>query len=235
MSDLVEILTENKAVLGLDYPIEIKIYRDGEQITPTSVTLTIKDPDGTVQVDETAITPNGNGTMSYDLAAASTAALWENAWMELSYTDEASKTQKQIFYFDVVNNRLGCAVITADLEKLHPQLLDEIWSGQSPANFSPQIQVARADVDRDLVDRGFRPDLLVDSRQTMELVRSKTLENVCRDFIKQENDRWHILWMVYKTEYEDRLVKFKFTYDKDEDTMVDEGDKESFGQLQLER
>lgn len=236
MSELVEILTENMAVLGLVYPVEIKVYRDGTQIVPTAVTLTIKDPDGTVVIDEAAITPEvGVGTMSYNLAAASTDELWQYAWMELSYTDDVSETQKQIWYFDVVNNRLGVAVITANLEKLHPQLLDEIWSGQSPANYSPQIQAARVRVDRDLIDRDYRPDLLVDNAQTVVLVETKTMEIICRDFFKQIDDRWHLLYMTYKEEYEDRLTTFKFTYDADEDTMVDAGEKEAFGQLRTSR
>ncbi len=236
MSDLVEILTEDKAVKDLDYPIEVKIYRDGSQVIPTSVTITVKNPDGTAQVTAVAMSIEALvGTLTYTLTSTYTDTLWERAWMEISYTDDNSVTQKQIFYFNVVNVRLGVAVITAHLEKLHPQLLNEIWSDQSPANYSPQIQVAREDVDRDLVDRGFRPELLVDSKQTVELVRTKTLEIICKDFIKAIDDRWHILWMAYKEEYSDRLVKFKFTYDKDESISVDAGEEESFGQIELRR
>lgn len=236
MSELVEILTENRAVKGLIYPIEIKVYRDGVQIVPSSVTITVKNPDGTAQVEDVSMTITANiGTLTYTLDSAYTGTLWENAWMEVSYTDENSVTQKQIFYFDVVNNLLGVAVITANLQKLHPQLLDEIWSDQIPANYSPQIQAARMRVDRDLIDRDYRPDLLVDNAQTVVLVETKTMELICKDFFKQIDDRWHMLYMEYKEEYKSRLTTFKFTYDADGDTTVDEGEKKAFGQINLLR
>ena len=85
MSEKVEILTEDQAVKGLDYPIEVKVYEGGTQKVPSSATITVKDPSGTKQVEDQAMSVDENGTMTYTLSSSKTTKLWENAVIEISY------------------------------------------------------------------------------------------------------------------------------------------------------
>ena len=225
MSDLTVRLTENQALKNLAYDIEIKIYRSGAQIVPTSVTLTVKDPGGTVQVEDVSLTPSVAGTITYELATAYTGTLWENALLELSYVDEASNAQKETLFFDVVLSVLKCAVIDTDLTDYEPDLASHRWSSQT--TYDKQIQKAFEQVKRDIKNKGRRPEMLIDGSQVKEVVIYKTLSIICFSFAKDvdEDIWWHkyLKWEdMFKTEFEKLVIK----YDESESGTIEDEEKQ---------
>ena len=219
MSDLTVLLTENQALKDVAYDIEIKLYRGGSQIVPTSVTLTVKSPGGEAQVEDVSITPDVNGTCTYELASTYTDTLWENALIELSYTDEASNAQKETLFFDVVLSVLKCSVIDSDLTDYEPDLASHRWSSQT--SYDEQIQKAFNQVKRDIKNKGKRPALLIDGSQVKEVVIFKTLAIICFAFAKDvDEDIWwnkYLKWdEVYNTEFNKLVIK----YDEDESGLI---------------
>ncbi len=221
MSEKVEILTENEAVKSLAYPIEVKVYEAGVQLTPTSATITVKNPGGTAQVEDEAVTIT-SGTMTYSLIATYTATLWENAIIELSYV-VSSVTYKAIFLFDVVLNRLKCNIIDQDLKDYMPALASDIWSVQT--NYDKQIQEAFNIVKRDIKDKGRRPHMLIDGSQIRECLILKTFELIFFAFAKTEEDIWWNRYLMVKEKYEERFSKLVIKYDIDEDGLINDDEK----------
>lgn len=234
MSEKVEILTEDQAVKGLAYPIEVKVYEEGVQLIPSSATITVKNPDGTKQVEDQSMTIDSDtGTMTYSLTATYTAKLWENAIIEISYV-VSSVTYKAVFLFDVVLNKLKCSIIDEDLKGYFPKLKDELWDEQ--INYDPQIQEAFKIVKRDIKDKGKRPHMLIDGMQIRELIIFKTFEMIFFDFAKNEEDVWFMRYQTMKETYDNRFAKLNIKYDIDEDALIDEAEKKgALGQIDLER
>jgi len=229
----VEILTEDQAVKGLAYPVEIKAFDAGAQLVPTSAAITVKDPDGDEIVTAAAMTIDGNGTMTYSLAATYTATLWENAVIEVSYV-VSSVTYKAVFLFDVVLCQLKPTVVDSDLQNYFPQLADEIWEHE--ANYDKQIQEAFRLVKRDVKDKGRRPAMLIDGMQVRELIILKTFELVFFEFAKNQEDIWWKRYEEMKGQYRERFDKLSIKYDEDEDQVIDEDEKAgALGQITLQR
>ena len=228
-----EILTEDQAVKGAAYAVEVKAYEAGSQVVPTSATITVKDPDGTAVVTAAAMTVSVAGTMTYSLTATYTADLWENAVISVSYV-VATVTYKAVFFFDVVLNVLKPNVIDADLKNYAPQLASEIWSVQT--NYDKQIQEAFLIVKRAIKDKGRRPAMIIDGSQIRELVILKTFEMICFDFAKSPEDIWWNRHVKYSAAYADRLAGLVIKYDADEDGTIDEDEKKTtFSQPTFER
>lgn len=230
----VEILTEDQALQGLAYPIEVKVYETGAQLKPSAATITIKDPDGTTIVSAAAVTVNGStGTMTYSLAAGSTADLWENATMEITYT-VSSVAYKATFFFDVVLSVIKPNVIDADLQKYFPQIASDIWAGTT--NYDGQIQEAFRVIKRLIKDKGRRPHMLIDGSQVRELVIIKAFELIFFNFAKNPEDIWWKRYEQYKALFEQRFGSLVIKYDEDEDGLIsgDEG-QGSLGQITLLR
>lgn len=221
MSEKVEILTENEAVKSLAYPIEVKVYEAGVQVTPTSATITVKNPGGTAQVEDQTVTIT-SGTMTYSLTNTYTGTLWENAIIELSYVVN-SIAYKAIFLFDVVLNRLKCNIIDTDLKDYFPALAAEIWSIQT--NYDKQIQEAFNIVKRDIKDKGKRPHMLIDGSQIRECLILKTFELIFFAFAKTEEDIWWNRYMMVKEKYDDRFSKLVIKYDIDENGLIDSDER----------
>lgn len=230
----VEILTEDQAVKGQAFPIEVKVYSAGAQVKPTSATITIKDPDGEEIVSAAVMTINGTtGTLTYSLAQASTDELWENATMEITYV-LSSVTYKAVFFFDVVLTALKPNVIDADLQKYFPQIVSDIWSGTS--NYDGQIQEAFRIVKRLIKDRGRRPAMLIDGSQVRELVIIKTFEIIFFNFSKAPDDIWWRRYEQYKELYQQRFDALVIKYDEDESGTIDDSEAGgSLGQITLSR
>ncbi len=229
----VEILTEDQAVKGLPYTIEIKAYEGGTQLVPSSATITIKDPDGEEQIKDETMSIDENGTMTYTLAATKTTKLWENAIIEVNYI-VSSITYKAVFHFDVVLCQIKPTVVDADLKNYFPQLAEEIWASET--NYDKQIQEAFRIIKRDIKDKGRRPAMLIDGMQVRELLIIKAFELIFFEFAKSEEDIWWKRYEEMRARYKERFDKLVIKYDRDEDMLIDEDEKmNSLGQITLER
>lgn len=229
----IEILTEDQAVKGYAYPVEVKVYEAGAQLVPASATITIKEPDGTAVISAAAMAVGAGGTLTYTLEAAKTLRLWEAAIMEIAYVVGAV-SYKAVFFFDVVLNALKCNVVDDDLKKYFPLLQNEIWAGTS--NYSGQIDEAFRVLKRLIKDRGRRPAMLIDGAQVRELIIIKTFELIFFSFAKDPEDVWWKRYEQYRTLFNERFGSLVIKYDEDESGTVETDEKEdSLGQTTLER
>jgi len=227
-----EILTDNQAVKGYDYPIEIKIYTAGVQIVPTSATIVIKDPDGDEVLASTAMSIAVAGTMTYTLAKALLGTLWEDAVIEIDYV-ASTVHNKSVFFFDCVRNALKCNIVDNDLKAYAPALASFIWSTQT--TYTPQKLEAFNIVKRMIKDKGRRPAMLIDGSQIRELIILKTFEMICFDFAKSKEDIWFARYEKYAEAFKDRFDALQIKYDEDESGTVTSEEKEGLGSVDLLR
>ena len=227
----IAILTEDQATQDLAYPIAVNIWEAGSQLTPTSGTVTIKDPDGTAIVTAAAMTLSVK-TLTYSLAAASTATLWENAIIEVDYI-VSTVHYLATFLFDVVIYPLTCTVIDTDLKAYAPQIADDIWSTQT--SYDTQIQEAFKLIKRAIKNKGKRPSLIIDGSQVRELIILKTFEMICFDFAKDPADIWFARYEKYKTAYEEAFASLNIKYDEDESGNITTEEVAALGQINLQR
>ena len=227
------VLTEDQAIQDLDFPIEAKIYEGGAQVSPSSALITIKDPDGTVQVDGVAMSVGTGGTLTYTLLKAKTADLWENAIIEIEYI-ASSITHRISFLFDVVIQKLVNAVTDADLKNYFPDLAAHLWTEES--NYSDLIDEAFRIVRRDIKNKGRRPAMILDGSQVRELVILKVFGNIFFAFSKKPDDIWWARYEKTIDQYRALLDGLLIKYDEDEDGLVDNGeDRTRVGQITLVR
>jgi len=234
MSNITEILTENEAVKGIAFPIEVKIYEDGTQIIPTAATITVYDESGSELVEDQSMTIDGStGTLTYTLPATNTSDLEENAVIVIEYT-YGGLDYKASFLWDCVINRLKCSVVDDDLKKYFPALADEIWGVQS--NYDTQIAEAFQEVKSDIKDKGRRPAMLIDGTQLRKLIILKAFQIIFFDFAKAEDDIWFVRYEQMRETYEMRFSKLIIKYDADEDGIIDSDEKNiTQGQVTFKR
>ena len=254
----VEKLTQDEAVLGYDYMVEVKIYEDNVLVVPDSATLTIKASDnnstsdvlglsfpGTIQkiVDAQAMTVADDGTLSYVVPAASMPSLAENCVIEIDYViitgdspDEVTTHNKAVFLFDIVNNALKCNVTDDDLKCYAPQIADDLWTGSGmPTSYSGTIAEAFRIVKRLIKDKGNRPTMILDGSQVREIIILKTLEMLCFDFSKSKDDIWWSRFSRYTELFQTRLDSLRIKYDSDQSGTIEKDEQELIGQVVLER
>jgi len=225
-------LSEDQAPRDAAFPIEAKVYSAGTQVKPTSATVTVRDPDGTEILAATAMTIETAGTLTYLLAAAKTADLWESAVIEINYTI-ATVVYRATFFFDVVITPLACDVVDNDLKAYFPLLADEIWTGTT--SYSGQIAEAFNAVKRLIKDKGKRPSMLIDGSQVRELVIIKTFEMIFFNFSKDPEDVWWKRYIAYHDLFTARFAALQIKYDEDESGTIETDEQQRLGQLTLIR
>tara|TARA_Y100000310_G_C20697865_1_gene827033 strand:- start:5280 stop:5984 length:705 start_codon:yes stop_codon:yes gene_type:complete len=234
VSEFVEKLTENQAVVDVDFPIEFKSYSGGTQQVPSAAAITVKDSGGTVLVDGVAMAIDGNGTMTYSLLAANLTETEENLVIEIDYT-VSSVVYKAIKYFDTVVVRLKCNVIDTDLKAYYPTLAAQIWSVQSPANYDVQIQEAKRYITRQIENKYKRAYRINDGSPIREVVIFKTFEMIFYAFSKSPDDIWWFRYQEEKERFEKEFTNLVIAYDEDEDKLIDDEEKETLGKIAFGR
>lgn len=227
-----EILTDDQAVKGYDYPVEVKVYTAGVQVVPTSATIVIKDPDGDEVKASTAMSIATGGTMTSTVAKALLDTLWENAIIEIDYV-VATVHSKAVFFFDCVLNALKCNIVDNDLKAYAPLLATLIWSTQT--TYAPQKLEAFNIIKRMIKDKGHRPSMLIDGSQIRELLILKTFEMICFDFAKSKDDIWYARYEKYAEAFKMRFDALQIKYDEDESGTIDEEEGSGLGQIDLVR
>jgi hypothetical protein len=225
-------LTEDQAPRSAAFPIEAKVYSAGVIVKPTSATVTVRDPAGTEVLAATAMNVETAGPLTYLLAAAKTAELWENAIIEINYMI-ATVVYRATFFFDVVLTPLACDVVDDDLKAYFPLLADEIWAGTT--SYSGQIAEAFRTVKRLIKDKGKRPAMLIDGSQVRELVVIKTFEMIFFNFSKDPEDVWWKRYEKYAAIFAARFAALEIKYDEDESGSIEADEESGLGQLTLIR
>ncbi len=116
-------------------------------------------------------------------------------------------------------------VITdSDLTALHSDLADLRDPDQT--TFETQRSDAWIVLQKWLIQKGNRPQLIVDDWQLRDVHRYLALENVFRDFASSVGDgRYRELADFYRQKALDEFNSLALTYDFDEDGTVDDGEQ----------
>jgi hypothetical protein len=225
----------NEALYEASYTPEIIVSVDGTKTAPSSATLTLYDPAGTVKVAARTCAINNTtkkitATFTGIVSTGEISELSEDWRLLLSYVI-GGVTYQVALLFDVCRFILVNPVSDADLLDLHPNLASERWDGQ--ANFLPQIEKAFADIKRKLKERGRRARMMIDATQIKDLIVCHALELVFFDFAKSTEDIWWNRYLKRAEQFAADLEALHISYDSDESGTVDE--VASFGNVSLNR
>jgi len=102
--------------------------------------------------------------------------------------------------------------------------------------FEDKIQRAFDLMMIDVQGKGYRPALILESRELAIPHIKKTLALICADYMVQVGDKWDVLSQRYKNEYRETFDLIKFQYDIDEDGNISGFEKDqNFGQTRMRR
>ena len=181
----------------------------------------------TVLIDNVAATTIAGPTYSatYDLLAATTAGLsFSDTMLELWTLSTATETVTVRKSGHLVRTILYPLVTDSDLIARHARLED--IRPPSLANFSSYINTACEIINRDLLKRGKRPELVLDSYALIDMHIAKSLELICKDAITFIGDgRYNDLATMYGENYTEEWDVVQFRYDRSEDDDIEEGEK----------
>lgn len=114
----------------------------------------------------------------------------------------------------------------SDLYARHAELQSLLPAGTT--TYGPQIEIARERIERDLIKRGRRPALILDSWALFDAHLYLTLHVVYSDFALAIGDgRYSELSDKYETLYREEMDGLRFRYDEDDTGVVNSRDQES--------
>ena len=220
-------------IRGADQTLDVSWYVENSLITTvTAATLTLKQG-STVLLDAVAATTLGGSTSAaYDLTAA-----------EVPDTLSFSDTMLEIWTLDgtvsgtpttVTARRSGHLVRTllypmitdTDLISRHRRIEDIRPPGIS--NFSSYRDLAWEVLNRDLIKKGRRPELILSSFALVDAHVYKSLELIFRDAITFVGDgRYNELANMYGEKYTEEWEQVQLVYDRNENDAIDPGENEA--------
>lgn len=211
--------------------LAIDVYNSagGAKITSTAASATIVITVGNREIVNASATPNSGGsTAIYSLAAATTADedltdQWLEVWT-ITLSDGTIHTVRQVGY--LVRHVLNPKILDADLIDYHNDLDNVRPSGES--DFSRYRDAAWRILNRDLIRKGRRPELVLDSWALVDLHISKTLEILFKDLTTYLGDgRYLDLADRYRDQYAEQWGSLVLKYDRDEDGTIDASEGEA--------
>lgn len=213
-------LADNECLYEKANTFTFNVYNAGVAVKPTSALISIWANDEEQKVTEATATISDSSpyNITYEASASVFDDYTENWRIRIDYI-HGGNTRYVSFFFDVVKNKIYCDVIQSDLEKLHPELNDDLHSGLS--NYQPFIDAAFDDVKTDIKAFGDRPVLMLDGSQVHRLILYKSLEKIFFDFSNSVDD---ISWEKHKkciSMYEKELGSLRLKYDRDQDEVAD--------------
>lgn len=115
---------------------------------------------------------------------------------------------------------------------------DTTYSYVVRRGFAHKIVKAFDELMTDIRNKGFRPALIIESTAIQIPLVKKSLAIICKDFMKEKDDKWDALYKIYSQEYLDAMSKMVFQYDEDEsgniDDIANEKDRDG-GSIRLRR
>lgn len=210
-------------VRGEANSLDMDVYSAaGAQQTASSGTITVYASSRTI-VDAAAVTAGAPST--YTLAAASvpTTESLSDRWLEVWDLDIGTFTRPAY----LVRRQLFPTLQDSDLTDLHSDLADLRDPDQS--TFEAQREAAWVKLNRGLIKRGRRPELVIDSWALTDLHRALTLEIIFQDFAGSATvgaaGRYQQLADHYREEAAREWDTIVFRYDADEDGTADDANK----------
>lgn len=219
---------------GQDQTLDISWFVENSLITTiTGATLTLKQG-SRVLLDAVPATTLGAGGVSatYDLTAA-----------QVPDTLSFSDTMLEIWTLtgtvfgtpaEVTTRRSGHLVRTilyplindADLISRHRRIEDIRPPGIT--NFAQYRDLAWEVLNRDLIKKGRRPELILDSYSLVDMHVYKSLELIFRDAITFVGDgRYNDLADMYNDAYREEFENVQFRYDRNENEAIEDDEREA--------
>lgn len=194
-----------------------------------STTFTLKQG-ATVLLDGVAATTFGGPTYSatYDLSGTVTQDLnFSDTMLEIwELTDALGTKVTARRSGHLVRSILYPMVTDSDLVARHARI-DDIRPPTVP-NFSPYIDLAWQMINRDLLKKGRRPELVLDSYALIDMHVYKSLELIFRDAITFVGDgRYSDLADRYAMSYVDEWEVVQFRYDRNQNDALEDGEREA--------
>lgn len=224
-------LSESEYLYNKANTFTFNIYSAGVAVKPTSALISVWTPGSVTQVDEATCAIAA--TTPYNVTYAAASSVFDNYtedWrVRLTYV-YGGETHYVNYFFDVVKNKIYCDVIQSDLEKLHPELNNDLHSGLT--NYQPFIDRAFEEVRVDIKAFGDRPSLMLDGSQVHNLIIYKALELIYFDFTNSVDDISHEKWKESKSKYEKMLGSVRLKYDKNQDQSAD-GPEERYHDIRV--
>ena len=208
---------------GRAYTLTCKVYSDGTQVVPTGGTIDVKRPGNaplTSPVSGASVSIDGNGTMTYSLAAGNAdllavhyAAVWHPVISGVTYDFPQ--------LFDVVRYPLRNMVTQDDLVKHHKDLTDLLFTGET--DHQVYIEQAFEDVFQWLDSKGNRPALVLTGEDLRRPIEHLALHKKFIAIAKEHDppDRWRSLADYHRSEYERWIQSAAFVYDVDQSGSAD--------------
>ena len=212
----------------------------------TSLSLDVYDDDGTQQVGTTHYL---SGTVSvyagsrlvvdagtvilgtsvsatYSLTAATTTSEalsddWLGIWTFID-ADSAAAVESIHRPISLVRRILTPVITDTDLTNLHRDLNDLLCAGTT--TWETERVAAWEQVERELLRRARRPQLIMDSWALLDVHRYLTLRNIFRDAVTSMGDgRYRTLVDQYDALIKAEWEAMQFRYDDDGDGLLDDG------------
>ena len=195
----------------------------------TSATLTLKQG-STVLLDNVPATSIAGPIFSatYDLLATTVpdTLSFSSTMLEIWTLSDGTDTVTVRNAGHLVRTILYPMVTDSDLASRH-QRIQDIRPPTIPS-FSSYINLAWEIINRDLIKKGRRPELILDSYALFDMHVFKTLELIFRDAITFIGDgRYDDLADKYMYSYKEEWETTLFIYDRDENDAISVGETEA--------
>lgn len=188
------------------------VERDGAVVAPSAASVTVYDAAGAVAftngaVANTASVPTTTWTPATTLTYGDT---WRTRWvLTLAGVEHVFENEAML-----VRNRLACPVVDSDLftyAALNPSGPD---SRVRQANYQRAIDEAWLKVQRWIVDRGRRPDLVISSSATRDAVLERTLAIVFADLAARSPNAPNLIELAksHEAKAEAELSKIRLVF-----------------------
>jgi hypothetical protein len=207
---------------GQDETVTLTIYRGASPVHPTSGTYTLKNENGETVVSG-AVSVAVDGVASYAVGGASTTGEeYSDRWLEEWALVVDGVTHRIQCDALLVRRKLYNVVTQDDLLRRHPQLVSENLPPELD-DFTGQIDEAFEEFERELINKGNRPNLILSPWACRGCVLSLALSYIFRDAITNatgETDRFDKLLKEYAAEYASKFPKLTYKIDAGEDGTV---------------
>ena len=204
---------------GRTQTISCPTSRAGATATPTSGTVTISRPDGTVLVTA-SVTVASIATYSLTGATTTAEALGEGWLIEwaLVMPDAVTHTFRQDAA--LCRRTLYPVISQDDLTQRHSDLPSLLGAA---ASYQPYIDEAFFTISTRLIGAGRRPYLVIQPSALRECHLMLALHLVFIDYSTSAGDggRWQALAAHYLTSFEQAYGALRFTYDETDENRVD--------------
>jgi len=222
-------------VKGADQTLAVKWSQQSEvALSPTAGTFTLKQG-GKVLLDAVPCTTLGASltptSATYDLLAGATTgeALGSDyleIWTLTAVVHAAPITVEFRRSATLVLSGLWPMVSDVDLVARHSRLDDLLPPGE--INWARYRELAWEILNRDLIKKGRRPELVLDSYALIDAHVYKSLELIFRDLSTLVGDgRYTEFAILYGEAYTAEWEVIQFRYDRNEDNAIDPGELES--------